>query len=116
MPRQFEGYEPDQLDCNSLSIALSVDFGMMPEVKTTYSGDLVTVTCKCRILATDPDGPVIVQAITRIPLKTRKSLYVMHYTVMLDCWHQLDRGTLAASARPIERGWNGRPQTPRRRT
>jgi len=116
MPRQFEGYEPDQLDCNTLSIALSVDFGMMPEVKTTYSGDLVTVTCKCRILATDPDGPVIVQAITRLPLKTRKSLYVLHYTVMLDCWHQLDRGTLAASTRPIERGWNGRPQTPRRRT
>jgi len=116
MPRQFGGYEPDQLDCATLSLALSVDFGMMPEVKTTYSGDLVTVTCKCRILATDPDGPVIVQAIDRLPLKSRKSLYVMHYTVMLDCWHQLDRGTLAASTRPIERGWNGRPQTPRRRT
>jgi hypothetical protein len=114
MPRQFGGYEPDQIDCGTISLALSTDFGVMPEVKTTYSGDLVTVTCKCRILGTDPDGPVIVQAIDRLPLKSRKSLYVMHYTVMLDCWHQLDRGMLAAATRPIERGWNGRPQQPRR--
>jgi len=116
MPRQFGGYEPDQLDCATISLALSTDFGMLPDVRTTYHGDLVTVTCKCRILGTDPDGAVIVQAIDRIPLKQHKSLYVMHYTVMLDCWHQLDRGLLAAGARPIERGWNGRPHTPRRRT
>ena len=116
MPRQFGGYEPDQLDCGTISLALSTDFGMLPDVRTTYHGDLVTVTCKCRIVGSDPDGAVIVQAIDRIPLKNHKSLYVMHYTVMLDCWHQLDRGVLAAGARPIERGWNGRPQTPRRRT
>ena len=116
MPRQFGGYEPDQIDCHTIELALGTDFGMMPEVKTTYCGDQVTVTCKCRILGMPADGDVIVQAIDRLPLKTRKSLYVMHYTVMLDCWHQLDRGMLAAAQRPIERGWNGRPQVPSRRT
>jgi len=116
MPRNHEGYEPDQLDCNTMSIAISADFGMMPELKTTYSGDLVTVTCKCRQLGMAPDSPVIVQAIVRNPLKLRRSLYVAHYSAMLDCWHQLDRGVAAAATRPIERGWNGRPQQPRRRT
>jgi hypothetical protein len=115
MPRRFGGYEPDQIDCATISVALSSDFSVMPEVKTTYSGDLVTVTCRCRMLGMDPDGAVIVQAIDRVPLKARKSLYVMHYSVMLDCWHQLDRGTLAAATRPIERGWDGRPQQPRPR-
>lgn len=115
MPRQFGGYEPDQLDCHTISLALSTDFGMMPEVKTTYSGDEVTVTCKCRVLGMDPDGAVIVQAIVKVPLKHRKSLYVMHYSVMLDCWHQLDRGLAAAATRPIERGWDGRPRVPQPR-
>lgn len=116
MPRHFGGYEPDQVDCQTLSLALSSDFGMLPEITTRYGADEVTVICKCRHLgALDPED-VIVQAKDSIPLKQHKSLYVMHYTVMLDCWHQLDRGVLAAAARPIVRGWDGRPQQPRRRT
>lgn len=116
MPRSFGGYEPDQLDCNTISIALGSDFGMVPDITTTYMGDQVVVVCKCRIIGcTEPDD-VVVQALDRLPLRTKKSLYVMHYTVMLDCWHQLDRGTLGAATRPIIRGWSGRPQQPRRRT
>jgi hypothetical protein len=40
----------------------------------------------------------------------------MQYSALLDCWHQLDRGVLAAAERPIDRGWDGRPRAPRRST
>jgi len=116
MPRKFVGYEPDAIDCNAIERAIALDFGLQPKVQTWYNADEVVVVCRCHRLASDPGGPVICQALVKKPLKTAGSLYTMHYSVMLDCWHQMDRGTLAAATRPIERGWNGRPQVPRRRT
>lgn len=116
MPRQFGGYEPDAVDCNTIEMAIARDFGLQPRVHTWYNADKVEVICVCRKIAESPEGPVVCQSHVSRPLKQAGSLYVMHYSAMLDCWHQMDRGVLAAATRPIERGWNGRPQTPRWRT
>lgn len=116
MPRHIEFYTPDQLDCNTLVTAIGGDFGLVPEITTQYTRDQVIVLVRCRALAELPSGVVQVQAMVKAPLKTAKSLYTMHYSALLDCWHQCDRGVLAAAARPIEHGWNGRPKTPARRT
>jgi len=116
MPRQFNAYEPDSIDCAALVTALGEDFGVIGRVETRYELDLVVAIARCHLLGSTEPNDIIVQAKVTRPLRSSASLFVAHYSALLDCWHQLDRGVLAASARPIERGWNGRPRTPRRRT
>jgi hypothetical protein len=115
MPRKMETYTPDQIDCNTMVTGIANDFGLAVEIETQYARDRVWVFVRCRQPALIPPGVVQVQAVVSAPLKTAKSLYTMQYSALLDCWHQCDRGVLAASSRPVEHDWNGRPQQPRRR-
>lgn len=115
MPNKQHYYEPDALDCNQLVTSLAQDFSCRAEILTSYERDQVVVVAKCRKTDELPDGVVLVQAIVRAPLKARKSLYTMHYSALLDCYHQLDRGLLAVAQTPLERQWNGRPKVPGRR-
>jgi hypothetical protein len=112
LPAKITFYEPDAIDCNTLVSAIGNDFGCIPTLETRYERDMVVVICKCRKLGGPADDMVQVQSLVTCPLRAAKSLYIKHYAALLDCWHQLDRGVLAAAARPIERGWNGRPQAP----
>lgn len=112
MPRQFTAYEPDAIDCNAMWSAICHDFGLIPTITTEYGRDMVQVVVKCRPVGGSEANVVQVQALVQRPLKTAKSLYVMQYAALLDCWHQLDRGVLAAATRPVERGWDGRPKVP----
>jgi hypothetical protein len=116
MPRKYQGYEPDAIDCNALSTSLGEDFGVIAELATRYERDQVVVICTTRKIAEAPTGAVQVQALVRAPLRSAKSLFTMQYSALLDCWHQLDRGALAVASRPIVRRWDGRPEQPRRRT
>jgi len=116
MPRGFTGYEPDQIDCQNLTSALGTDFGVLCKVVVQFSADEVVVIGKCFPIAVGECSVCTCQAIVRTGIKLHRSLYVPVYSVLLDCCHQMDRGVLGASTRPIERGWSGRPQTPRRRT
>jgi hypothetical protein len=112
----METYTPDQIDCNTMVTAIAQDFGLLAEIMTDYARDQVVVIVRCREVGGDLPGEVRVQSLVRAPLKTAKLLYAMHYSALLDCWHQCDRGVLGAAARPVVHGWNGRPQQPRRRT
>lgn len=112
MPRQSNYYEPDQLDCNTMVTAMCEDFGLACDIATRYERDQVVVIVTCRRFIEAPNGGAVVQAIVRAPLRTAKSLYVMQYGAILDCWHQMDRGVLGAAQTPVVRGWNGRPQRP----
>ena len=115
MPRKFTSYEPDQLDCNTVVTSIGTDFGLTVEIETQYARDRVWTFVRCRPASLDGKGVVQVQSVHSSPLRTAKSLYIGQYSALLDCWHQLDRGTLAVRETPISRDWNGRPQTPRRR-
>jgi len=115
VPRSEKYYEPDQIDCNSMVTAIGNDYGCLCDITTTYARDQVVVLVRCHKGFETADHTVQVQALVRAPLRTARSLYTMQYSALLDCWHQLDRGLLAAATRPIERGWNGRPRTPERR-
>lgn len=116
MPRSQTYYEPDALDCNQLVTSLGHDFGVIPFLSTSYERDQVVVICSCRKICEAPNGVVQVQALVRAPLKARRSLYIMQYSALLDCYHQLDRGVLGVAQTPLERQWNGRPKVPGRRT
>lgn len=115
MPRKQNYYEPDQIDCNTMVSAIGSDFACKCEIATSYERDEVVVLVRCYSLQRNPADQVQVQALVRSSLRTAKSLYAMQYSALLDCWHQLDRGVLAAATRPILRDWNGRPRTPERR-
>lgn len=115
MPRQFTAYEPDAIDCDQITSSIAQEFGCVAELTTTYALDKVQTICRCWKFDGDAGRVVQVQSMASRSLKTNQSLFVQHYSVLLDCWHQLDRGVLAAASRPVERGWNGRPRTPRRR-
>jgi hypothetical protein len=115
VPRKFTSYEPDQIDCNTMVSSIAADFGLVAEIETQYARDRVWAFVRCRQPATDGKGLVQVQAVASAPLRTAKSLYIYQYAALLDCWHQCDRGTLAAATRPVDRGWDGRPKTPERR-
>jgi hypothetical protein len=114
MPRKFEGYAPDQMDCNTMVTALGGDFGLLTEIETRYERDQVVVLVRCYSPGGKARGMVWVQAKVSAPLKTAKSLYTMQYSALLDCWHQCDRGVLGVAKTPIEYSWNGRPKTPER--
>lgn len=115
MPNKQHYYEPDAIDCNTLVAAIGNDFGGMCEITTTYENDLVVVVVRVRQLGSGREGVVQVQALVRAPLKSRRNAYVMQYSALLDCWHQLDRGVLGVATTPIVRGWDGRPQAPWRK-
>jgi hypothetical protein len=105
-------YEPDAIDCNTLVHAIAHDFSCVATIVTDYRNDQVWVTVRCTALGA-PGGDVVqVQALVKAPLKSARSPYTMQYGALLDCWHQLDRGTLAVATTPIERRWDGRPQRP----
>jgi len=57
----------------------------------------------------------VVQALVSRPVKGAGSLYVAIYSALLDCWHQLDRGSLSVVTPTVTHGWNRRPEVPRRR-
>ena len=112
MPRQQHYYQPDQLDCYAMASAIRQDFGLNVILTTDYVRDDIIVICKCLSLGGEQAGVVQVQSLVRTPFKSKRDLYVMQYSAMLDCWHQLDRGVLAVAQTPLERNWIGRPQRP----
>jgi hypothetical protein len=114
VPQKQHYYEPDAIDCNSMVTALAHDHGVTAVVTTDYARDQVVVIAKCYKRGGGPDEPVICQALVKAPLKPVRSLYVLQYSSLLDCWHQLDRGVLAVAQTPLERQWNGRPKVPAR--
>lgn len=116
MPQRPHMHEPDAIDCNTMVQALWEDFGVIYDLETRYELDTVVVICKTYKLREVEAGVVQVQALVKAPLKSRRSLYTLQYSALLDCWHQLDRGVLAVAQTPIERDWNGRPQKARRST
>lgn len=116
MPTRYTAYEPDQMDCQVMTRALGGDFGVIPSIETVYTPDQVCTIVRCRKIGGLADSSVEVQAMVRSPLRGARSLYSMHYSALLDCWHQLDRGVLSAQERPITRDWSGRPKQPTRRT
>jgi hypothetical protein len=115
MPHKYTAYEPDQIDCQALASALGNDFSVVPLIETVYAPDHIITIVRCRRLCDLPDGAVMVQAMVKIALRTTRSLYIMQYSALLDCWHQLDRGVLATAQAPVDRGWDGRPRVPHRR-
>jgi hypothetical protein len=115
MPRKFEGYEPDAIDCDQLSRALAEDFGVICTMEVSYALDKVQTVARCHRPTLSTPSVVVVQALVSRPIKAAKSHYVAQYSVMLDCWHQLDRGAAAVVVPPISHGWDRRPQVPRRR-
>lgn len=114
MPRKFEAYAPDQLDCNTMVTSIAQEFGLLPVIETRYERDQVIVLVRCYAPGGVALGVVQVQALVRAPLKTAKSLYTMQYSALLDCWHQCDRGVLAVAQTPVVHSWDGRPRTPER--
>jgi len=112
VPNKQAYYEPDGIDCNTLVSAIANDFGCVCDIATIYELDEVRTIVRCFKLGEKLAGVVQVQALVKAPLKARRTLYAMQYGALLDCWHQLDRGVLAAATVPVERAWNGRPQRP----
>ena len=112
MPRQINYHEPDAIDCYSMAQSLAADFGCLHDITTCFAGDKVTVLV--RAYKPGPEGAkqIECQALVSRPVKLAKNLFVMQYSALLDCWHQLDRAVLAAATRPIEYGWDGRPRQP----
>lgn len=114
MPRSQNYYEPDQIDCTNLVRSIREEFNCDPKLAVEIHPDYIHTICRC-VKYGQPGGDVVqVQALVKTPHTAKRSCWVMLYGALLDCWHQLDRGLLAAAARPIEREWNGRPTVPRR--
>lgn len=114
MPQHTKFHEPDQIDCNTCVTALAQDFGVLASIETRYECDQVIVLVRCRKIGGETGDLVQVQSMVRTALKTARSAYTMQYSALLDCWHQLDRGTLATATTPVTRGWDGRPRQPAR--
>jgi len=114
MPRKEDYYAPDQIDAYNQVRAIGDDFGCISEVSIRFDNGNITVLCTCREVAKSPDGPVVVQALVRRPEKNAREVWVMVFSALQDCWHQLDRGVLAAAPPKTAYGWGGRPVVRRR--
>jgi hypothetical protein len=116
VPKKQAYYEPDAIDCNTMSNAIAQDFGCLCDITTRFELDQVIVLVRAYQVVSAEAKEVKVQALSRMPLRHARNLYTQTYGALLDCWHQLDRGVLGAETRPVERGWDGRPRQPVRRT
>lgn len=116
MPRKFEGYTPDAIDCNTQVTALGLDFGVLVKTSVEFARDEAVVLCACFRIGSESDGTPVVQSRARKPLKSKPDIAVMIFSALQDCWHQLDRGVLGAKPPAIAHDWNGRPHIARRNT
>lgn len=115
MPRSFNGYEPDAIDCDQLVRSLAEDFGVLCKLEVSYGLDKIQTIARCYRPADASPALPVVQALVSRPVKGAPSHYVAQYSALLDCWHQLDRGALAVAGVHVTRDWSGRPEVPRRR-
>jgi hypothetical protein len=114
MPAHQNYYQPDAIDVNTMVTAIGTDFGLLCKLEAEFGRDKVVVFARCVHLVRKEGDVVEVQAMVARPLKPAPNIAVMMYSAALDCWHQLDRGMLAAATAPVQRGWNGRPRKPER--
>lgn len=112
--KQRQVHEPDWIDVNAQLTAIGEDFGCICRHTVTVERDYVLVVARCYKLAASDPAPVECQALARRPIKSSPNAAVMCFATALDCYRQLDRGTLATGARDITYDWNGRPQVARR--
>lgn len=114
MPRKFEGYEPDAIDCDTQVRALAEDFMCVSTQSVEFALDTVVVVTRVYKVADYPNGQVAVQSRLSRPLKSRPQLYTMLFAGLQDCWHQLDRGVLGAKPPAVSHDYHGRPNIARR--
>jgi hypothetical protein len=91
------------------------EFGIECKIEVTFKLDKVVTLARCYRPAVTSDAVPVVQALSRRPIKGHGSAWVAIFSVMLDCWHQLDRGVLGARPPVVSHGWDRRPEVPRRR-
>ena len=114
MPRKMEVHAPDWIDVNAQLTAIGEDYGCICEFRATVERDHLTIIATCYRITEGRNSPPVVQALARRPIKTRPDAAIMCFSVALDCYRQLDRGTLAIAGSGITHDWDGRPHIARR--
>jgi len=108
--------EPDQHDVFNLVASLAEEFGVQCHFYTRFTADFIEVIGKTHSSPYGITSPVIHVALQKIPYASKRSLQSAYYTLAFDLWIQHDGGGATAASRGPTYGWNGRVQTPRRRS
>lgn len=106
---------PDYIDVQNLLTALGEDYSVVVYFVTRVRDSKVEVIGKTIGTPYRPDGVAQHVALVSFPVKQPRDMAVVMYSVAFDLWCQHDGGGATAAARGVPYGWNGRPETPRRR-
>lgn len=107
---------PDYIDVENMCASLGETYAVVVYFVTRIRNGKVECIGKTIGAPYTPDAPVQHVALASWPVKLNKDMAQAMYTVAFDLWCQHDGGGATAAKRGPAYTWQGRVETPRRRT
>jgi hypothetical protein len=113
---QVQKDAPDMIDVENMCAALGESYSVVVYFSVRIRGGKVELIGKTHSAPYGHDAPVEHVALASWPVQQRKDMPTAMYTVAFDLWCQHDGAGATAAKRGVPHTWQGRVETPRRRT
>lgn len=113
---QHQKDAPDMIDVENMCAALGENFHVVVYFTTRLRNGKVELIGKTYGAPYSQDAPVEHVAMASWQVQLRKDMPTAMYTVAFDLWCQHDGAGATAAQRGVPHTWQGRVETPRRRT
>lgn len=107
---------PDLIDVENMCAALGENFGVVVYFTARLRNGKMELIGKTHTTPYAQDAPVVHVALQNWPVQHPKDVYTAMYTIAFDLWCQHDGAGATAAKRGAPQKWDGRVETPRRRT
>jgi len=107
---------PDYLDLQNLLSVLGEEYHVVAYFSTRIRADKVEIIGKTHSAPYTMEATVVHVALASFPITRPKDMATTLYTLAYDLWLQHDGGGATAAKRGVPHTWQGRVETPRRRS
>lgn len=107
---------PDFIDVENMCASLGETYAVVVYFTTRIRNGKVECIGKTYGTPYTQEAPVCHVALATFPVQLPKDMATTMYTLAFDLWCQHDGGGATAAKRGAPYDWNGRVQTPRRRS
>lgn len=107
---------PDLLDVEAMCASLGEAYHVVVYFTTRIRSGKMELIGKTYGAPYTQEGEVVHVAMASWPVQAKKDVYTAMYTVAFDLWCQHDGAGATAAKRGAPYRWDGRVETPRRRT
>lgn len=107
---------PDLVDVENMCASLGENFSVVVYWTTRIRAGKMELIGKTHSAPYTQESEPVHVAMASWPVQQNKDVYTAMYTVAFDLWCQHDGAGATAAKRGAPYGWQGRVETPRRRT